>query len=174
MTAPPARREQWGHIRTSEKGMAMVFSKALGGWEQDWSRENSSLGSKEPPPPWGAQSSVTPPASTLHPHSRASLPFSKPFQRSGHWAGTRNSHLRGPGAGGVWVTGTVCSLRGVRTSSQVTPTRGLLLGPGLQCLGSQWLSFGHFFDRFDPLRGLVSHIIFRGLCPGICLVCARS
>ena len=90
----------------------------------------------------GAQSSVTPPASTLHPHSRASLLFSKPFQRSGHWAGNRNSHLRGPGAGGVWVTGTVCSLRGVRTSSQVTPTRGLLLGPGLQCLGSQWLREG--------------------------------
>lgn len=35
---------------------------------------------------------------------------------------------------------------------------------------SSHLSFGHFFDGFGPLRGLVSRVILRDLCPGICLV----
>lgn len=138
------------------------------------------------------------------PPNRTSLLFSKPFQKSGLWAGTRNSHLRGPGPETHGLRAQcgagLCGLRGrdlkpshprQRSSSWAgssPPWKPVAVGrreevrgrsawryspsPSPQLLGSH-LSFGHFFDGFEPLRGLVSHILLRGFCPGICLVRAR-
>lgn len=94
-------------------------------------------------------------AGALQPVGRQDLKPSHPRQRSSSWAGSSVS----------WKPVAVGGREDVR---------GLSLGSHpLPMSTSSHLSFGHFFDGFDPLRGLVSHIIFRGLCSGICLVRAR-
>lgn len=177
----------------------MVFSKALGGWGQDWSRENSNLALWSPhllgwlspqellqplpsTPTAGPPSSFPSPsrgvvtgqaaiggnlgpethgllaqcgAGALQPVGRQDLKPSHPRQRSSSWAGSSVSWKP------VAVGGRE-DVRGLSRGSHPLPMSA-----------SSHLSFGHFFDRFDPLRGLVSHIIFRGLCSGICLVRAR-
>lgn len=181
----------------------MVLSKALGGWGRPEAGRRATW-ARRTPPAQVAQSSAAPPASTLHPHSGPPLRLQVfPEARS------LGRHRKQPSEGrrdlrhvGSWhsVEQGLCGLR-LRTSGQVTPARCLLLGPSLQCLGSQglwdrgrsqraqpratspptssspglgsYLSFGHFFDRFDPLRGLVPHIILGGLCAGVSLAAAR-
>lgn len=83
----------------------------------------------------------------------------RPRQRSSSWAGSSASWK--PVAVGRREEDRVLSLE-----SQPSPP------PPKLWLGSH-LSFGHFFDGLDPLGGLVSHILLRNLCPGICLVRAR-
>ena len=78
--------------------MAMVFSKALGGWGQGWSGESSIWALRGPHLLEWLHPQLLGPASTLGPPQQGFPSLSPAFPGEWPLGGTGNSHLRGPGA----------------------------------------------------------------------------